>query len=58
LQKQNLTSDLIFQKVNSYQLVKKLSKKTIMSAFATSPPVERVFSQSDLLTESHRSSFS
>jgi hypothetical protein len=57
LQEENLTSDLIFQKRNSYQSLNKLARK-IMCVPATSAPVERVFSQSGLLMRPHRSKFS
>ncbi|CAF1155514.1 unnamed protein product, partial [Didymodactylos carnosus] len=48
LKEENMTSDLIFKRANSYQSLNKLARK-IMCVPATSAPVERVFSQSGLL---------
>ena len=56
LQEENLTSDLIFKKANSYPCLEKLARK-IMCVPAISAPVERVFSQSDHLMRPNRSRF-
>ncbi|CAF5052176.1 unnamed protein product, partial [Rotaria sp. Silwood1] len=57
LKEDNMTNNLIFKKVDSYQSLNKLANK-IMCVPATPAPIERVFSQSGLLMRPHRSRFS
>lgn len=54
---ENIPNDLSSKKANLYQSLNKLARKMICVP-ATSAPTERVFSQSDLLMTSDRSSSS